>query len=182
VYAYAGIPGVPVKKYPLQMDALPVPKGWVPDAWFKAYNAADSQIYHLVGKDCRISKRKRDSGETRERALGLWERYPMNKVMWAEKGREDRERETGAGVAVMVEEEEESGSEDESDGEEEDEDDGDEESEDEEDGGRVTERVWQQEVAESEEGEDDEEVAEEMDEDVESCEETYDVNYLFEDF
>ncbi|KFX88386.1 hypothetical protein V497_08886 [Pseudogymnoascus sp. VKM F-4516 (FW-969)] len=164
------------------MDALPVPKGWVPDAWFKAYNAADSQIYHLVGKDCRISKRKRDSGETRERALGLWERYPMNKVMWAEKGRE--EREAGAGVAVMVEEEEnESGDESgEGEEEEEDEEDGDEESEDDEDVGRGAERVWQQEVAESEEGGDDEEVVEEMDEDVESCEETYDVNYLFEDF
>ncbi|KFY49076.1 hypothetical protein V495_00761 [Pseudogymnoascus sp. VKM F-4514 (FW-929)] len=177
------------------MDALPVPKGWVPDAWFKAYNAADSQIYHLVGKDCRISKRKRDSGETRERALGLWERYPMNKVMWAEKGREERESrgasslaqcagDDGAGVAVMVEEEEnESGDESgEGEEEEEDEEDGDEESEDDEDVGRGAERVWQQEVAESEEGGDDEEVVEEMDEDVESCEETYDVNYLFEDF
>ncbi|ELR01768.1 hypothetical protein GMDG_00144 [Pseudogymnoascus destructans 20631-21] len=90
------------------MDALPVPRGWVPDAWFKAYNAADSQIYHLVGRDCRISKRKRESGETRERALRLWERYPINKVMWAERWREDRGAEVAgvAGVAVMEEEEE----------------------------------------------------------------------------
>ncbi|KFY12540.1 hypothetical protein V492_03813 [Pseudogymnoascus sp. VKM F-4246] len=158
------------------MDALPVPRGWVPDAWFKAYNAADSQIYHLVGKDCRISRRKRESGETRERALGLWERYPINKVMWAET-REDRE----VAVAVMEEEEsdEEEGEEGEEDGEVES---GDEESgEEEEVGERGTEIVWEQEVEESEEGED-EETVDKMDVDGESVEEAYDVSYLFEDF
>ncbi|KFY91012.1 hypothetical protein V500_04840 [Pseudogymnoascus sp. VKM F-4518 (FW-2643)] len=174
------MPGAPIKKYPLQMDALPVPRGWVPDAWFKAYNAADSQIYNLVGKDCRISKRKRESGETRERALRLWERYPMNKVMWAERAREDR----GAEVAVMEEQEEEE-SEDESGDQEEaedDDDDEDEESGDEEEvGERGTEIVWKQEVEESEEGED-EEIVDEMDVDGDSSEEAYDMSYLFEEF
>jgi hypothetical protein len=180
------MPGAPIKKYPLQMDALPVPRGWVPDAWFKAYNAADSQIYHLVGKDCRISKRKRESGETRERALRLWERYPMNKVMWAERGREDRDAEM-AEVAVMEEEEEsgeESGEESEeqeegNDGDDEDEESGDEEEVEE----RGTEIVWEQEVEESEEGEDeDEEMVDAMDVDGDSSKEAYDMSYLFEDF
>ncbi|OBT40913.1 hypothetical protein VE00_08789 [Pseudogymnoascus sp. WSF 3629] len=176
------MPGAPIKKYPLQMDALPVPRGWVPDAWFKAYNAADSQIYHLVGKDCRISKRKRESGETRERALRLWERYPMNKVIWAERGREDRDAEM-AEVAVM-EEEEESGEESEeqeegNDGDDEDEESGDEEEVEE----RGTEIVWEQEVEESEEGEDeDEEMVDAMDVDGDSSKEAYDMSYLFEDF
>ena len=182
MYAYPGMPGAPIKKYPLQMDALPVPRGWVPDAWFKAYNAADSQIYKLVGKDCRISKRKRDSGETRERALRLWEKYPMNKMMWAERGKEEGGTEV-AEVAVMEEDQEESESEDESGEDEEDErEGGDVESGGEQEvGERGVERVWEQEVEESEEGED-EEVVEEMDEDGDSSEEAYDVSYLFEDF
>lgn len=174
VYAYPGMTGAPIKKYPLQMDALPVPRGWVPDAWFKAFNAADSQIYNLVGKDCRISKRKRESGETRVRALRLWERYPMNKVMWAEMGREN----TDAEVAVMEQEEEESAEEEED----EEEEDGDEESgDDEEVEERGTEIAWEQEVEESEEGED-EEIVEEMDVDGDSSEEAYDMSYLFEEF
>ncbi|KFY11737.1 hypothetical protein V491_07082 [Pseudogymnoascus sp. VKM F-3775] len=163
------------------MDALPVPRGWVPDAWFKAYNAADSQIYNHVGRDCRISKRKRESGETRERALGLWERYPMNKVMWAEREREDRETDV-AEVAVMEEQgEEESGDEsedqDDGDGDEEEEESGDEEDVEE----RGREIVWEQEVEESEEGED-EEIVDEIDVDADSGEEAYDMSYLFEDF
>ncbi|OAF62189.2 hypothetical protein VC83_00999 [Pseudogymnoascus destructans] len=184
MYAYPSIPGAPIKKYPLQMDALPVPRGWVPDAWFKAYNAADSQIYHLVGRDCRISKRKRESGETRERALRLWERYPINKVMWAERWREDRGAEVAgvAGVAVMEEEEEGGGEESEElegeiDGDDEDEESGDEE----EVGERGTEIVWEQEVEESEEGED-EEMVDAMDVDGDSIEGAYDMSYLFEEF
>lgn len=162
------------------MDALPVPRGWVPDAWFKAYNAADSQIYNLVGKDCRISKRKRESGETRERALRLWERYPMNKIMWAERAREDR----GAEVAVMEEQEEEESEEESGDQEETEDDDDDEDEEsgdDEEMGERGSEMVWKQEVEESEEGED-EEIVDEMDVDGDSSEEAYDMSYLFEEF
>ncbi|KFZ17980.1 hypothetical protein V501_01434 [Pseudogymnoascus sp. VKM F-4519 (FW-2642)] len=184
------MPGAPIKKYPLQIDALPVPRGWVPDAWFKAYNAADSQIYHLVGRDCRISKRKRESGETRERALMLWERYPVNKVMWGERGREDRGAEVAevAEVAVMEEEEESEESEEseeeseeqeeENDGDDEEEESGDEEEVEE----RGTEIVWeQQEVEESEEGEDTE-MVDAMDVDGESSEEAYDMSYLFEEF
>ncbi|OBU01698.1 hypothetical protein VE01_00410 [Pseudogymnoascus verrucosus] len=183
MYAYPGMPGAPIKKYPLQMDALPVPRGWVPDAWFKAYNAADSQIYHLVGRDCRISKRKRESGETRERALMLWERYPINKVMWAERGREDRGAEVAEVAVVEEEEEEESGDESE---EEEEDNDGDDEEEESGDEEEVEERgaeiVWeQQEVEESEEGEDTE-MVDAMDVDGDSSEEAYDMSYLFEEF
>lgn len=141
-------------------------------------HAADSQIYNLVGKDCRISKRKRESGETRVRALRLWERYPMNKVMWAEMGREDREAEVARMEVAVMEQEEEESAEDEEDEEE----DGDEESgDDEEVEVRGTEIVWEQEVEESEEGED-EEIVEEMDVDGDSSEEAYDMSYLFEEF
>lgn len=177
MYAYPSMTGAPIKKYPLQMDALPVPRGWVPDAWFKAYNAADSQIYHLVGKDCRISKRKRESGETRVRALRLWERYPMNKVMWAEMGREDREAEVARMEVAVMEEDEESAEEEEKSAGEEDEESGDDEEVEE----RGTEIVWKQEVEESEERED-EEIVEEMDVDGDSSEEAYDMSYLFEEF
>ncbi|OBT67844.1 hypothetical protein VE03_02511 [Pseudogymnoascus sp. 23342-1-I1] len=177
MYAYPGMTGAPVKKYPLQMDALPVPRGWVPDAWFKAYNAADSQIYNLVGKDCRISKRKRESGETRVRALRLWERYPMNKVMWAEMGREDREADVEVAEVAVMEEEEESGEEEEEEEEDDEEESGDEEEAEE----RGTEIVWEQEVEESEKGED-EEAVEEMDVDGDSSEEAYDMSYLFEEY
>lgn len=40
-----------------------------------------------------MSKRKRDSGETRERALKMWGKYPANKAMRTRKEREEMEAE-----------------------------------------------------------------------------------------
>lgn len=87
----------PKRRHPLEMDARPVPREWAKSAWFKAYNAADSQFYNAAGRDCTVSRHKRDTGETRERALTFWAKYPENRVwklqMELKKMKEEEEEE-----------------------------------------------------------------------------------------
>jgi len=68
------------KNPPHKIDADPVPRDWDPRSWYKAYNAADSRYYVQGGRDAEYSRRKRDAGETRTRALTLWAKYPENKA------------------------------------------------------------------------------------------------------
>jgi hypothetical protein len=95
------------KNPPHKIDAEPVPRDWDPRSWYKAYNAADSRYYVQGGRDAEYSRRKRDAGETRTRALTLWAKYPKNKahrirMQEAEDAEEEEEEEEEDEVSFMI--------------------------------------------------------------------------------